>query len=147
MKNHRHLLFIVLAILLLGFQSCKTQKYTPLDYPKTQIRIGNGGGFSGATTQYAVLENGDIFMSEGISEEYIKIGVIDKESIGQHINNFNFLKLQDVVFDEPGNTFTFITYMSEGKTHKIQWGNRPPLNKNVKTLYDNILNSISNTIK
>ena len=142
MNINTNYLCITLLIFSLFWVSCKSTQQLPNDYPKTQIQIGNGGGFAGAINQYAIYENGDVYYNNEIEENYSKIGKLDKNIVFQLLSNYTLLGLNEVVLKEPGNVYRYINYVSGGKEHKVLWGKRPPLNKNVETFYNNILNSV-----
>lgn len=139
-----NIIFFCLTLVIFGlfWGSCKSTQYLPNDYPHTQIQIGNGGGFAGVINQYAIYESGDVYYNNQIEENYTKIGKLDKNSVSQLLSNYSLLGLNEVILNEPGNIYSYINYVSEGKQHKVLWGKRPPLNKNVETFYNNILNTV-----
>ncbi len=137
MQKTFYLLFT--AILLVS--ACKVQQYTPATYPDKQITIGNGGGFSGQVTEYTVLENGQVFVKKPTSKEFLEVKKLEKNVVSQLFHNYSVLNLGAVDLKQSGNMYSYITYNSGSKEHKMMWGDGDAPVANVK-LFHNIIKSL-----
>lgn len=138
-------------ILALPFLSCKTQEkiYTPESYAREIISFGSGGGFTGKTTSYSILRNGQMFKN-GSEVSGVASGELNKledKIVDQLFLNFVNLKLVEITLDDPGNMYRFINYKENGNIHQIKWGGKnEEVPKNVKTFYK-ILNQLASKNK
>lgn len=133
---------IMFAVVLVGFLSCKTKSYTPLNYNKNILVLGNGGGFTGMSTSYYIMESGDVFRSGMNDTSYIKVGKLDPKIIEQQFSAYQNLKFSDVVLNDPGNRYFFLNMKSGGKEHMIQWGRSELENQNLAIYHKNIMSLI-----
>lgn len=140
------LLFIALALVaVVGFySSCKTAKYTPMDFTKTQITFGTGGGFSGLVNDYTLLENGQLFKRSSQDDKFVELKKAKKKAVKQAINNYTFLGINELAVDQPGNLYYFIEYKdADGKTHRTTWGNgESPHEEKLKLYYSQLASLI-----
>ena len=135
---------LLLLLMVVTFSFCKTQKYTPVDYPKQQIIFGSGGGITGAVTEYALLENGAVFSKQGIQGEFKTLVKAEKAITTQLFKNIELLQLKDVQVNEPSNRYYYVTIKDKSGEHQIMWGNAEAIPNKVKTFYD-ILNHLTKT--
>ncbi len=134
--------FFLLLSLALSCSFCSNKNYTPADYPKGQIIFGNGGGMAGSVTEYTLLENGALFTKKGMNAENTALKKIESKVVKQLFNNIEFLNLNEVQLNQPGNRYYFMEFKGKNKDHKIVWGGAPmgpP--KEIKNFY-NILNHL-----
>ena len=114
---------LLLCVSFLFFlTNCKTNKYTPADYPKAQISFGSGGGFAGTYSTYILLENGQLFKKGKEKGEYIAMGRKSANQVNQLFKNYHLLGLDQVQYDEPDNMSYYIGYKEGGNEHNITWG-------------------------
>lgn len=104
--------------------SCKTTRYTADNLPPKQIVFGKGGGITGAITSYILLENGQVFLSEGLNDpkvtEYRKIGKRKARKLFEQCDSL----MQDApVVQSPGNVYHFMEFKGEAESGKMIWGN------------------------
>lgn len=126
---------LIITIVLIAF-SCKSNKYTPADYPDDQIIFGNGGGITGIYTHYYLFENGQLFKNSSTDETYQKVKKLKKQQVTQLFDNYDALNLSSYQFDEPGNMSYYLEFKRDGKRHKIQWGNhQKTVHPNVNTIF------------
>ena len=130
-----------LIAITIGFSFCTPKNYTPVDYPKSQITFGNGGGITGMVKEYTLLENGAIFTKANVGAEYEAFKKVDSKVVKQLFNNIEFLNLEDVQLNEPGNRYYFIQLKGKDLDHNITWGGSKDVPRQVKTFY-NILNHL-----
>ena len=134
--------YLFLLLMTVSFSFCKTQEYTPTDFPKQQIIFGSGGGITGAVTEYALLENGAVFSKKGINADYKAYTKANKELTSQLFKNIELLRLKDIQMDSPGNRYFYVTLKDKSGDHQIMWSNPESVPNNLKTFYD-ILNHLT----
>jgi hypothetical protein len=115
---------------------------TPVDYKGEQIIFGNGGGFTGAVTSVALLDNGNLYRMGTSDTSYTYIGKLNENIYKNQFKTFTSLGLDKMKLDEPGNRYFFITKKSEGKVIKLQWGRTKLENPLPKLYYDNMMSLI-----
>ena len=121
-------LVYISILIVLNTSNCSTPKDIK------EIKFGEGGGFTGAVTEYQLKANGDIL------KETKKIKTIDNAEMKRVQNNLNKLSEASFKFNHPGNLYYFI----ETDKGKITWGDiNFPEPTEVKELY-NQLKQITN---
>ncbi len=88
------------------------------------IVVGMGGGFSGFTQGYKLLENGEVYRwrAEIIDRQGTKIGTIGADSAKKwhdELMGVDFLKTMQY---SPGNVSTFVEYETASSRHAVTWG-------------------------
>ncbi len=139
MTTMNKLMWMLTLCSIFSFTFCKSSKYTPADYPDSQIRFGNGGGFTGQVTETCLLDNGTLFTGTGLQTKvYEKSGRIKKTIADQLFQNFQILNLGEVEYHHPGNIYHYIELKEgNGSTHRITWGDdKHKVPQKVKLFYD-----------
>ena len=134
--------YLTLLFMMLNFSFCKTQEYTPTDFPKQQIIFGSGGGMTGAVTEYALLENGSLFSKKGMTANYQAYAKADKTLATQLFKNIDVLQLKEIKVNNPGNRYFYVTLKDKSGEHQIMWNNPESIPNKLKTFYD-ILNHLT----
>ena len=129
-------------LIILTFSFCKTVTYTADNLPTRQLYFGSGGGFTGAVSEYLVLENGQIF--KHLSEtSYDELKKTKKKTAEGFYATYDELKLNELQFVRPGNMYFFLRMVDGDKEHYISWGDH---NKNtypkVKELHLNLMKTL-----
>lgn len=125
--------------------SCKSTQYTPKDFPDAQIIFGSGGGFTGAVTEYTLLENGQLFKGNSLRDEFVSLKKIKKDVVKQMFKNYDFLNIGAETINDPGNLYYFIQFKDKDKQErKITWNDQSAVSDNVKTYYG-ILSGLTKT--
>lgn len=119
----RNLCFALICLSFLLHVSCAVKKINPLEYSKTKILFGAGGGFSGAEHSFMLLDNGQLFSMGKIGEEPTRLGKIDLNKAKQVFQTYNLFNFGNIDLNDPGNTYKFLEYSANGSSHKITWGN------------------------
>ncbi|MFT4664092.1 MAG: hypothetical protein ACI8YQ_002522 [Polaribacter sp.] len=134
-----------LLLVVLFYSSCKTTKYTPTDFPDAQITFGSGGGFSGLVTDYTLLENGQLFKRSSKDKLFVPIKGVKKDAVAQAFKNFNFLGLDKMEVNDPGNLYYFIEFKTEeGTAKKLTWGNsKSEMEHTLKLFYSQLSSLIA----
>jgi len=129
------LVLTALLICTLSF-SCKSTKYTPANFPESQITFGSGGGITGLVTDYTLLENGQLFKRNSRDNEFEALPKIKSKLTKQMFKNYNFLGIGDFTTNDPGNMSYFIQFKDkDNKEHKITWNDQSEVDDKVKTYY------------
>lgn len=119
----RYLKFFTLYSGILLFVHCMSNKYTPVNYPFKQIIVGSGGGFTGESIEYVLLENGFCFKGSGLVEKkYERIGKLSKNETDQLFTNYQFLNLNARQIDQPGNKYFYLGLKKMEEEHRMTWG-------------------------
>ena len=133
----------LLTFLLLLLFSCK--KYTTENMPPEQLHFGEGGGITGATTEYCLLGNGQVFEKKHFAQPYQPYGTVKKKAIRQFQADLTDLNFDQLKLQEPGDKYYFIQWDRPGKSHKITWGHPDqPVPAAVERLYEELKNLVKN---
>ncbi len=101
--------------------SCTAQQYSPQELPQTKIEWGAGGGFTGGSTTYILLENGQIFVFKNSKDNIQELNPI-KETMARDL----FIKAKQLNLDNfvnrPGNLYKFISFEDKNQENTITWG-------------------------
>lgn len=101
----------------------KSTQTTPDRYTGRQILVGSGGGFTGFTTTYYLLENGKLFRRSSRDTTFTFLA---QQTTARTKRLFNTLegtcKIKKTRFDHPGNRYTFVRWRKGKQTYKVAWG-------------------------
>ena len=113
------LLFACLSFLI----NCTPARVLPKNYKGEQLHFGQGGGFSGIITHYALLDNGLLFQKEYRDTNFIAAASWEKGFVKQMFQNYHQLERDKLDHYHPGNLYYFIEYHKTGEpVHRISWG-------------------------
>ncbi len=118
--NFQISLFLMLAFSLLA--SCKSQQYTAENLPEQQLVFGEGGGFTGAVTQYILLENGQIFKHYSMEASTVELGSVKKRTAKEMMKKVQAMQLDTMDVKQPGNMYYFLSYKTGEDEHRVTWG-------------------------
>ncbi len=131
----------ILALIIMQVNLSEAQKKID-HYSKDIIFFGKGGGIAGTETTYALLENGDLYKKAGITSKYVLVKSLTKEETKQTFKNLEFLGINTMQLNDPGNTYNFIQF--KDKSHpRIVWSGNTNTPGNLKTFFT-ILNYYAN---
>jgi hypothetical protein len=140
-------LFKISSIFLLMcfFSFCKTT--IPEDYKKSKIHFGSGGGFTGAVTEYCLLENGQLFEKKGMpadSSAFIELPKIARSKVKSLFKELSTLNFPDLDYNKPGNMSYFLKTVVDGKAHRITWTQEEvPLDVAQREFYKNLMGLVN----
>lgn len=102
--------------------SCKT--YGPDDLPDRHLHFGKGGGFTGMTTEYMLLPNGQLFIREGRagSGEWKELEKVNKTAAKSLYHDWENNEQFKENVREPGNMYYFITMKKDSLEYRQSWG-------------------------
>lgn len=134
--------FLLLSILFL--LACNGSKYTPLDYPDDAIYFGYTGGIANITTEYCLLENGNLF-KKGMDKTFVSMKRINRQQSEQLFSNINFLDLRTMDLKDPGNKTNYLRLKNESGTSELAWGgNEVEPSKELMVYYSTLMNLVKN---
>ena len=109
---------------------------------KDFIQIGFGGGIVGKETSYALYQDGSL-ESEGKVIKNLSNSVTK-----QLFSNFTTLGLQEVEFQNPGNTYQFIEFKLNGVNRRMAWNpSDNEVQKELKLYYSTFNHYVQKYIK
>lgn len=128
---------ILLSILFsFFFFTLSCQKYTPSDLPDLQIHFGEGGGITGAITEYCLLKNGQIFQKEHFARPFTNLKKVKKRKAKKCFKTCKKIGFTEIDLNNPGDKYYFISYQDKGIDHRITWGrNKEEVPEEVLSLY------------
>ena len=134
--------YFVLLFFVIIFSSCKSSKqiFDPNKTKKEFLVFGVGGGFTGKILKYYITKDGSVYSHSG--EEIKKIGFIQKGLTNQVFSNYNSLKMDKIILNEPGNKYFFIESHLNNSNNKMTWGKEPLNNPNVETYFEILMNTV-----
>ena len=141
-------LFPSLLIFLFLFAACSTTRYTnPTEYPNARINFGNGGGFSGMVNEYVLLDNGQLLKKLTQVDSFELVTTIEKNQTTQLFENYKFLNIGNLQYNQPGNMYRFIRFNHQGTEHQIIWPGTqyPEQHPNLKIFHGNLKSLIPNS--
>lgn len=102
--------------------SCKNQQFLPADYEGRQLSFGNGGGFSGAVTQFIIFENGQHYKKVGLKDSLIVLPRLKKRNIKEIFSEYEENKIGEKFLHFPGNRYYFIEMKKGKEVVRQTWG-------------------------
>lgn len=115
----------------LAFSACKTEHFAAEKLPARQIRFGTGGGFTGKTSTFVLLENGQIFEQNIFGNGFLEKPAIKKSKARGFFKTLDGLPAEAAAFDRPANFYYFLENRRDSATVRAVWGdvNFPPPQK------------------
>jgi len=110
------------GIIVLSLFGCKSQQYTFEDLPENQLVFGSGGGITGASDTYVLLENGQLFHTNSLTKEVRELKSISKKEAQLCFVKLEELSLSEMDFNHPGNLYYFLEEVKNDTKHKVVWG-------------------------
>lgn len=110
----------LLAVLLLILTACNSSRSMPGDHKGSMVIFGEGGGFAGRETGYAILDNNEVFEMDH-QRNYSRFKELDGNTTDQIFENIQLLRLAERPFMEPGNTYYFIEIHEKGEVTRLSW--------------------------
>lgn len=113
---------IVLFIAFLSLISCKTITYSPMNYKDQQLVVGSSGGVTGTIKEYALLDNGRLYVSKGITGEWKYLRKVKGAKVRDIFNKAEELGLDTMKFKHPGNMSYYLIIRTSKKSNEVKWG-------------------------
>jgi hypothetical protein len=85
--------------------------------------VGSGGGFTGSSTTYYLLDNGRLYIQRSLDTTYRYLG---KQSVASTKRAFTTVetkcRIKKTRFDKPGNTYRFVRWKKGKQQYSVTWG-------------------------
>ncbi|MEL7121628.1 MAG: hypothetical protein AAFO07_19425 [Bacteroidota bacterium] len=117
----KHSKYLVLSIVLLTVFSCKSQRYTADNLPSRQVIFGSSGGYTGATTYYIVLENGQLFKHSSLEGTTVELKRIKKKQARKIFAAVDAIDLDAVERGRAVNYSQFMEVKDSTGTERFIW--------------------------
>ncbi|MFD2932720.1 FAD-binding oxidoreductase [Spirosoma flavum] len=112
---------------------------TPTTYTGHQVMVGSGGGMTGLSTTYYLLDDGKLFVRRSRDTAFTFIG---QQTIANTKRVFTVAqekcKIETAKFDKPGNIYTFIGWRKGKRKNEVTWG---ATDKTVPAIYPKFYDS------
>lgn len=139
--------FTFLAVILFITFGCNSQKKVAslTEWKGKTLEFSSGGGFTGITTTYYLLETGQVFSKTGLTDEAAKeLPCADKKKAKALFSAASKIEWPAENISQPGNMSYGLAYKTADKSHRLVWGNgnySPPAD--VAQLYKDLFSIIS----
>jgi hypothetical protein len=110
--------------LVLIFVGCKpSQSTTENTSANKRYAVGQGGGFTGAYTEYILEENGKVYKYDFKYDREVYIKDLEKVQLNYFLERIKELGLDGVEINQPGNMSYYIDIrIGKSSYNKIVWG-------------------------
>ncbi|AQG82524.1 hypothetical protein AWR27_15690 [Spirosoma montaniterrae] len=103
-------------------QAQKSTVAMPNTYKKRQVMVGNGGGVTGGSVTYYLLEDGRLYGKRSRDKGYTFIGqqkpLATKRVFETVESKCSIAKTK---FDKPGNMYQFVGWQNDKKRYQVTW--------------------------
>ena len=124
--------------------ACKAAHYTPKNYKGTQIVAGTSGGVTGMMKEYVLLDNGQLFLSKGLTGEWKALKTLKKSQTRELFEQADMLGLRTLKFRHPGNMTYYLVLKDPSRSNEIKWGESgiaPP--EGINEFYNHLVSTFS----
>lgn len=129
-------IFLLIGLFSFMGMTCKLNHYDPEVYKRPVILFGEGGGFSGKETTYALIKKGYLFKKVGTAAEYELVRTVPVESCQSIFKKVKALSPSVLKTQQAGNMYQFMEVEVEKETYRMVWGNEgKPVDPELKALY------------
>lgn len=116
-------LFYLCSMITL-MNSCKSKNIDLDNYKKSKVHFGGGGGFTGKSFEFCLLENGALYNVDSTTKEYSQPIFLKKKEVKTIMNKVMEVNALNYAYNEPGNMYKYIkTTKSDEEDLKLVWGN------------------------
>lgn len=111
----------LLLLLIAPLCSGQTNRL-PAAYTGRQLRVGSGGGFSGATTTYYLLDNGRLFRQTSADTVALSLGQLTTRTTTRLFNQVEKrCRIRQTHFNHPGNLYQFVGWQRGQARCTVTW--------------------------
>jgi hypothetical protein len=122
----------------------KTVNITPATHRGRLVAVGNGGGITGKTTTYYLLDTGELFRKSPADADFVRIG---KQTTANTKRVFWSVEdrcaIKKTTFNEPGNYYQFVRWQKGKEIYRVVW---TPSDTTVPANYPKVYASFLNMI-
>jgi hypothetical protein len=141
--------FCVITMLLTGGCAGNKAVTNPAEWKGRSLQFGSGGGISGMSNIYTLLENGQIFLESGMNAKTTKeLTRFSKKEVKELFEQASKITWPEKDVSEPGDLYYQLAWNGAGKRHAVTWGNgkyNPPAE--MLKLYNNLQSLINSSKK
>lgn len=96
---------------------------TPATYTGRQIAVGSGGGFTGYSTAYYLLDNGRLYGKHSRDTTFTFLGQQTTANTKRiFLAAENKCRIKTTKFDNPGNVYKFVRWKKAKQEFIVTWG-------------------------
>ena len=106
--------------------SCKSNKYTSDTLPDEQLHFGSSGGFTGFTTTYILLKNGQVFYQKKANADLEQKEAQRKKVGKEHFEKASSINWETLPPSEPGNMNYFVVWKNGKDQKQYYWSGKCP---------------------
>lgn len=126
-----------------------TPAITPATYKGRQVAVGSGGGFTGFSTTYYLLDNGMLFGKRSRDTTFTPIG---SQTVANTRRVFATVEgncnIKTTRFNNPGNTYKFVQWQKARQVFKVTWGGTgKPVPANYPRFYESFMAMIPGSLR
>ena len=114
---------VVFTLLVALISGCSANHSAmPDGYTGRQVAVGSGGGFTGLTTTYYVLDNRKLFRKSNRDTVYTPLGKLtarQKKRVFSAI--LDTCQIAKTPYNEPGNVSRFVLFQDGAESHRVTW--------------------------
>ncbi|WP_229311015.1 FAD-binding oxidoreductase [Larkinella soli] len=123
----RFLLFFLVfglpAVTSVRAQMTPVGKVRPDLYRERQIVVGSGGGVTGASGAYYLLENGALYGRSDADKEFTFLGMQSKAATRKLFRTLEQeCRIRSLKFDHSGNQYRFVRWKKGRQEYTVTWG-------------------------
>jgi len=108
------------ALIIIACSGC--QHTMPDAYKGRQMAVGSGGGFTGLTTTYYLLDNGKLFRKTNRDTTYTALGKLKATRRKQLFSAvLDTCQIKEASYNQPGNVSRFVLFQHGDETHRVTW--------------------------
>lgn len=134
---------LYISLFLFSFSGCKSQQYSFEELPRERILFGNGGGMTGASDTYTLMENGQLFHTNSLTEETKELKSIGERKAKACFEQMETLELSEMDFQHPGNQYYFLEAVKGSESKRIVWGAQDyDVPKSYAVLYKELMTNV-----
>ncbi|HKK76074.1 MAG TPA: hypothetical protein VJ953_13430 [Saprospiraceae bacterium] len=120
MKTLSYLLLGGCCLLLLA--NCQRNRYTPTETSEEFIRFGSGGGFTGARTTFTLMDNGQLFRHESLTDSTSLLPRVKRKVYKEIFNTLHQVDTTLLGAQQPGNRYYFLDWVRPEQSIETTWG-------------------------
>jgi len=132
-----HVLPLIISVCALA---CVSATMTPNSHQGAVVYFGDGGGFTGAVQEFALLDNGIIFEKGPSDTSFVQLGSVDKKIAQQMIKNYHFQQIDQIKLNKPGNRYYFLKH----KDHTIVYD---PYSKTIPSALEQYIHTLNGLVR
>lgn len=134
------LFYLLLASLCLLLSDCQRNRYTPTETSEEYIRFGSGGGFTGARTTFTLMDNGQLFRHESLTDTTFILPRAKRKAYKDIFKTLHQVDTTLLGAQQPGNRYYFLEWIRPDQSIQTTWGaNAYEVPSEVKSIYQNLM--------